>query len=176
VLSRDAVTICCRKRAYALRLKSEARTRSRNCFGVAGGVSVGGALAGFGFATAGAGVFAAFFAAVTAASRARCLVAKAFALEYGVAVDRRHFPATEHAERVRKRPALCHGDLVSGVDREPHVHHDALEFPSSQVVLLTRLCVGQHVTVLQLPAGAHPAEWTPHGEIASDVRCVAFVE
>ena len=35
---------------------------------------------------------------------------------------------------------------------QPHVHHDALEFPNGQVVLLTRLCVGQHATVLQLPA------------------------
>jgi hypothetical protein len=30
-------------------------------------------------------------------------------------------------------------------------HHDALEFPSGKVVLLTRLCVGQAATVLQLP-------------------------
>ena len=36
-------------------------------------------------------------------------------------------------------------------------HHDALEFPDGQVVLLTRLCEGQHATVLQLPAGARPA-------------------
>jgi hypothetical protein len=36
----------------------------------------------------------------------------------------------------------------------PVVHHDALEFPDGQVVLLTRLCVGQRATVLQLPAGA----------------------
>jgi hypothetical protein len=35
---------------------------------------------------------------------------------------------------------------------EPHAHHDALEFPDGQVVLLTRLCEGQHATVLQLPA------------------------
>jgi hypothetical protein len=33
-------------------------------------------------------------------------------------------------------------------------HHDALEFPDGQVVLLTRLCVGQRATVLQLPAAA----------------------
>ena len=32
------------------------------------------------------------------------------------------------------------------------VHHDALEFPDGQIVLLTRLCEGQHATVLQLPA------------------------
>ena len=31
-------------------------------------------------------------------------------------------------------------------------HHDALEFPDGQIVLLTRLCEGQHATVLQLPA------------------------
>jgi hypothetical protein len=35
-------------------------------------------------------------------------------------------------------------------------HHDALEFPDGQVVLLTRLCEGQRATVLQLPAAVHP--------------------
>ena len=34
------------------------------------------------------------------------------------------------------------------------IHHDALEFPNGQVVLLTRLCEGQRATVLQLPAVA----------------------
>ena len=38
----------------------------------------------------------------------------------------------------------------------PVLHHDALEFPDGQVVLLTRLCVGQRATVLQLPAVARP--------------------
>jgi hypothetical protein len=33
-----------------------------------------------------------------------------------------------------------------------HIHHDALEFPDGQVVLLTRLTEGQSATVLQLPA------------------------
>ena len=33
-------------------------------------------------------------------------------------------------------------------------HHDALEFPDGQLVLVTRLCVGQRATVLQLPAGS----------------------
>ncbi|HYZ43527.1 MAG TPA: hypothetical protein VE667_01605 [Xanthobacteraceae bacterium] len=36
-------------------------------------------------------------------------------------------------------------------------HHDALEFPDGQVVLLTRLCEGQVATVLQLPASARSA-------------------
>jgi hypothetical protein len=32
------------------------------------------------------------------------------------------------------------------------VHHDAFEFPSGESVLVHRLCPGQRVTVLQLPA------------------------
>ena len=35
---------------------------------------------------------------------------------------------------------------------QPNAHHDALEFPDGQTVLLTRLREGQHATVLQLPA------------------------
>lgn len=38
---------------------------------------------------------------------------------------------------------------------EPRSHHDALEFPSGQVVLLSRLIPGQCATVLQLPAAGH---------------------
>jgi len=56
----------------------------------------------------------------------------------------------------------------------PYEHHDALEFPSGQVVLLTRLCAGQQATIIQLPAGAGDAE---RGiEPAPDVRRVTFVE
>jgi hypothetical protein len=35
---------------------------------------------------------------------------------------------------------------------KPNTHHDALEFPNGQIVLLDRLCEGQRATVLQLPA------------------------
>jgi hypothetical protein len=35
------------------------------------------------------------------------------------------------------------------------MHHDALELPNGQIVLLTRLCEGQLATVIQLPATAH---------------------
>jgi hypothetical protein len=35
---------------------------------------------------------------------------------------------------------------------EMAAHHDALEFPDGQIVLLTRLDEGQRATVLQLPA------------------------
>ena len=44
---------------------------------------------------------------------------------------------------------------------EPRSHHDALEFPDGQVVLLSRLVPGQCATVLQLPAagrGVEPSE------------------
>jgi hypothetical protein len=37
-------------------------------------------------------------------------------------------------------------------------HHDALEFPDGQVILLTRLCEDQRATVLQLPAAPRIAE------------------
>ena len=35
---------------------------------------------------------------------------------------------------------------------EPRAHHDALEFPDGEIVLLTELVEGQQATVLQLPA------------------------
>jgi hypothetical protein len=55
------------------------------------------------------------------------------------------------------------GLRVSGINTDKAVvHHDALEFPDGQLVLLTRLIEGQHATVLQLPAAApHPTEEPP---------------
>ena len=41
---------------------------------------------------------------------------------------------------------------------QPNVHHDAVEFPSGRVVLLTCLSQGQHATVLQMPASAGRSE------------------
>lgn len=64
------------------------------------------------------------------------------------------------------------------IDRDrPDVHHDALEFASGRIVLVHRLCPGQTVTVLQLPAprshsitmsttGARSAYWRK-GELAN---------
>src|SRR5467141_1513109 len=52
---------------------------------------------------------------------------------------------------------------------KPKTHHDALEFPDGQVVLLTRLCEGQKATVLTLPTQAKPA-----GETEAQQR-VAYV-
>jgi hypothetical protein len=34
---------------------------------------------------------------------------------------------------------------------QPNVHHDALELPDGQIVLVTKLAGGQHATVLQMP-------------------------
>jgi hypothetical protein len=50
-----------------------------------------------------------------------------------------------------------------------HIHHDALEFPDGEIVLLTRLCEGQKATVLTLPTQAKPA-----GETEAQQR-VAYV-
>jgi hypothetical protein len=41
---------------------------------------------------------------------------------------------------------------------DPHLHHDALEFPGGQIVMVTRLIPGQTATVLQLPASSHDAK------------------
>jgi hypothetical protein len=37
-------------------------------------------------------------------------------------------------------------------------HHDAIEFPNGEIVLLTTLVEGQQATVLQLPAGPEKGE------------------
>jgi hypothetical protein len=40
----------------------------------------------------------------------------------------------------------------------PDRHHDAIEFPDGSQVLVTLLCEGQRVTVLQLPVSQQPTE------------------
>jgi hypothetical protein len=40
----------------------------------------------------------------------------------------------------------------------PHAHHDALEFPDGEVMLVTYLMEGQQATVLQLPAAVGVAK------------------
>ena len=52
---------------------------------------------------------------------------------------------------------------------EPYIHHDALEFPDGQIVLLTDLFEDQQATVLQLPVQPATA-----AEAAAQER-VAFV-
>jgi hypothetical protein len=54
----------------------------------------------------------------------------------------------------------------------PTMHHDALEFPDGETVLVTELREGQHATVLQLPAPVRaatevdPTERAPVGTLA----------
>ena len=59
----------------------------------------------------------------------------------------------------RLLPGMRFGKLGDKIARfrqinmdRPNVHHDALELPDGQIVLVTSLCEGQHATVLQLPA------------------------
>ena len=40
----------------------------------------------------------------------------------------------------------------------PCTHHDALEFPDGQIVLVTHIRAGQRATVLQLPAQPKAAD------------------
>ena len=55
----------------------------------------------------------------------------------------------------------------------PTNHHDALEFPDGQIVLLTLLEEGQHATVLQLPASRQDDE--DEGELLRELReCQVF--
>jgi hypothetical protein len=48
-----------------------------------------------------------------------------------------------------KHKAAIFREINQGI---PRAHHDALEFPDGQIVLLTLLQEGQQATVLQLPA------------------------
>jgi len=43
-------------------------------------------------------------------------------------------------------------------EETPCVHHDALEFPDGEKVLVTQMSEGQRAFVLQLPATAQPAK------------------
>ena len=67
------------------------------------------------------------------------------------------------AEPVTYRPRslfgwkACTGNQTTAIFRQinkanRHTHHDALEFPDGQIVLLTDLFEDQEATVLQLPA------------------------
>lgn len=56
------------------------------------------------------------------------------------------------------------------IDPEIHDrHHDAIEFPDGNYVLVTQLCEGQRVSVLQLPVTApvHPTVHTESGAPAA---------
>jgi hypothetical protein len=73
-------------------------------------------------------------------------------------------PGTElsfaHEVRITRRNPLPDViDYKTAIFRQinqgnPRAHHDALEFPNGELVLLTFLAQGQQATVLQLPAAA----------------------
>ena len=76
----------------------------------------------------------------------------------------------------RMVPGLGFGKLGERVARFRRInedrvdaHHDALEFPSGKVVLVTRLRPGQRATVLQLPASQRPATATPERQEAGSL-------
>jgi hypothetical protein len=78
-------------------------------------------------------------------------------VEYGPAIL-----LTWRWKRIDQRTAI-----FRQINKErPSVHHDALEFPEGQIVLLTRLVEGQEAVVLQLPAQAKtPLEETSHERV-----------
>jgi hypothetical protein len=55
---------------------------------------------------------------------------------------------------------------------QPTMHHDALEFPDGQVVLLTALCDNQYATVLQMPAAARAKAETEEQAAPTEERPV----
>jgi hypothetical protein len=68
------------------------------------------------------------------------------------------FPTRKTGQRVARFRHINEG--------RPSAHHDALELPTGQTVLVTRLCEYQHATVLQLPAGARVEAPTVHQDEA----------
>jgi hypothetical protein len=91
------------------------------------------------------------FAAIGEPNVAVCLLpGTEVAFEKEVSFDRvvGIFPRRKLAEKVARFRQINQGKATS--------HHDALEFPDGETVLLTRLCEGQHATVLQLPPSPRP--------------------
>jgi hypothetical protein len=97
-------------------------------------------------------------------TRFRRSVTRGFAAPGEPAVAVCLLPGTELAfqEVVRYEPRIGffgHRKIEQRVARfrkvnshNPHAHHDALEFPDGEIVLLTNLREGQRASVLQLPA------------------------
>jgi hypothetical protein len=48
-------------------------------------------------------------------------------------------------------------------------HHDALEFPDGQIVLLTSLVNNQHALILQLPAASKATSFAAHSRLSSQM-------
>lgn len=86
------------------------------------------------------------------------------AFEKDVRVENHGFLGTwTPARRVHSRVAT----FIKINENEPYAHHDALQFPTGDIVLLSRLATGQKATVLQLPVQEEPGGGT--GTITRDV-------
>ena len=95
------------------------------------------------------------FAAVGEPNVAVCLLpGTEVAFENEVEYEHGFFPNLKRA----KKPGAKVARFRQVNTDQPYVHHDALEFADGQIVLLTRLCEGQHAIVLQLPAAARTEE------------------
>jgi hypothetical protein len=82
--------------------------------------------------------------------------------------------AFEESLKCESAYGFCYNRLQHKVARfrqvnkdQSNVHHDALELPDGQIVLLTKLAPGQHATVLQMPA--RPREIMPETESHEEV-------
>jgi hypothetical protein len=105
------------------------------------------------------------FAAAGEPSVAVCLLpGTEVAFEKEVEYEHGFFPNLKRAKKLGAKVARFRQINMD----QPHVHHDALEFPDGQVVLVTRLCEGQQAVVLQLPAA-------PRTEDAQEQKRVAVV-
>jgi hypothetical protein len=101
------------------------------------------------------------FAAVDAPNLAVCLLpGTELAFDGEVASDAtfRFLPNRKYAHKVARFRQVNLNN--------PAVHHDALEFPGGEMVLVTNLSEGQYATVLQLPAAARS---TPLVQVAPAV-------
>jgi len=103
------------------------------------------------------------FAAVGEPDVAVCLLpGTEVAFEKEVEYDHGFFPNLKRSRKIGEKVARFR---QVNKDR-PHVHHDALEFPDGQIVLVTRLCEGQRAIVLQLPAAPRTEDTEDHKRIA----------
>ena len=87
-------------------------------------------------------------------------------------------PVTEvsFADQVRRsatwpwtRTAISYKTAIfRQIDKDkPNTHHDALEFPNGEIVLLTNLAEGQQASVLQLPAPRGTVQAKEEAAVAS---------
>ena len=89
------------------------------------------------------------FAAIGEPNVAVCLLpGTEVGFENDVALERLILPTRKLTQKVALFRQINQG--------KPASHHDALEFPDGEIVLLTQLCEGQRARVLQLPAIPRP--------------------